>query len=359
MIHRSFTELKTKRAPALTGAVLYLFLALGITACGEKDGTPDWNKPGGSSLIVSAEERTAPAAAEPELAEPEVQDEVPQETNAAPATESLRFIAYNVENWLTIDRYVDHVNLKDAPKPDSEKKAVVQLLSNAKPDVIGLCEIGEAADLAEIQQSLKAAGLDLPHSHYAGGADPVRHLGLLSRHPITSTAKPAEMDYQMDGKTFGFNRGVLDATVQAKGKSYRFLGVHLKSKREVEEGDQEQMRIHEARLLRRHVDSILKADAEARLIVYGDFNDTRPSKAFKTITGSYNDPGYLTAVPFKDSRGEAWTHHWAPHDIYSRIDYVTVTRALRRELDFKNSHIIDDPMWSSASDHRALLTIFR
>jgi endonuclease/exonuclease/phosphatase family metal-dependent hydrolase len=351
---RSLTEPSNKRAPAVTGAVLCLFLALGITACGEKNSTPDWDKPGGPTLIVSADERTAP-----EPAEPEIHEEVPQETPATPAAESLRFIAYNVENWLTMDRYVDNKNLKDSPKPDSEKKAVVQLLSNAKPDVIGLCEIGEAADLAEIQQALKTAGLDLPHSHYTGGADPIRHLGLLSRHPITSTAKPAEMEYQMDGKTFGFNRGVLDATIQAKGKSYRFLGVHLKSKREVEEGDQEQMRIHEARLLRRHVDSILKANADARLIVYGDFNDTRPSKSHKTITGSYNDPSYLTAVPFKDSRGDAWTHHWAPHDIYSRIDFVTVTRALRREVDFKNSHIIDDASWSSASDHRALLTIFR
>ena len=119
------------------------------------------------------------------------------------------------------------------------------------------------------------------------------------------------------------------------------------------------MRIHEARLLRRHVDAILQADPQARLIVYGDFNDTRPSKAFKTVTGSYNDPGYLTAIPFKDSRGEAWTHHWALHDIYSRIDFVTVTRALRPEVDFESSHLIDDPGWDQASDHRPMLAIFK
>lgn len=362
---RSFAEPISKLAPALTGAAFCLTLALGITSCGKKDGTPEWDKPGGS-LPASAAVEAAPAKATPETApeqaqhaETDVPDETLKQTPAPSSPENLRFMHYNVENWLTMDRFVDNKMLKNSPKPDSEKKAVIRILASGKPDVIGLCEIGQATDLAEIQESLKAAGIDLPHSHYTGGSDPVRHLGLLSRYPITSTAKPAEMEYQMNGKTFGFNRGILDATIQAKGKSYRFLGVHLKSKREVEEGDQEQMRIHEARLLRRHVDSILKEDPQARLIVYGDFNDTRPTKAFKTVTGSYNDPGYLTAIPFKDSRGDAWTHHWAPHDIYSRIDFVTVTRALRPEVDFHNSHIIDDPIWNSASDHRSLLAIFR
>jgi endonuclease/exonuclease/phosphatase family metal-dependent hydrolase len=181
----------------------------------------------------------------------------------------------------------------------------------------------------------------------------------LSRFPITGTAKPAATEFKLEGRIFGINRGILDTTIKARGKSYRFIGVHLKSKRAVEEADQEQMRIHEARLLRRHVDSILAMDANARLIVYGDFNDTRPSKAFKTVTGSYNDPGYLTAIPFKDSRGETWTHYWALHDIYSRIDFVTVTRALRPEVDFRASHLIDDPKWVEASDHRPMMAIFR
>lgn len=333
-------------------------MALGFASCGEKSGTPDWDRSGGESS--AAEEISdnnpqssplpAPAAA-------------PHSSAAAPSPESsakgLRFIAYNVENWLTMDRYVDRKALKNSPKPQSEKDAVIKLLVGNTPDVIGLCEIGEAKDLAEIQDALKAAGLVLPHSHYTGGSDPVRHLGLLSRFPITSTAKPAETDFRLNGQTFSINRGILDATILARGKPYRFLGVHLKSKRAIEEADQEEMRVHEARLLRRHVDALLRADPQARLVVYGDFNDTRPTRACKTVTGSYNDPGYLTALPVKDSRGHAWTHHWSLHDIYSRIDFITVSRALRPEVDFPASHIIDDPDWEKASDHRPLIAIFK
>lgn len=345
-----------QRAPDSARAVFCATLALAVSGCGKKSGTPDWHGPAGST--AAAAEIFQAAAPAPPPAPPPVAAAV-LTPEAAPATGDLRFIAYNVENWLTMDRYVNQKPMKNAPKPAAEKQAAIQILVHNAPDVVGLCEIGETGDLAEIRQALKAAGLDLPHSQYTGGSDPVRHLGILSRFPITPAAQPAPLEYQLKGQTFAINRGILDTTVHARGKSYRFLGVHLKSKREIEDADQEEMRVHEARLLRRHVDAILKGEAAARLIVYGDFNDTRPSKAFKTVTGNYNDPGYLTAIPFKDTRGEAWTHYWALHDIYSRFDFVAVSRALKPEVDFRASHIIEDPAWSAASDHRPLLAIFR
>jgi endonuclease/exonuclease/phosphatase family metal-dependent hydrolase len=341
-------------------------LALLASSACEKKGTPDWDTPGGKAPSTAAVEslptqQPLPSdASEIPLADdfPESQTPPADATDSAPS-ESFRFIAYNVENWLTMDRYVEGKTLKGAPKPDSEKKAVVDLLARHAPDVIGLCEIGEATDLAEIQEKLKAAGLDLPHSHYTGGSDPTRHLGLLSRFPITSTAKPAETEYQLEGQTFAINRGILDASVTARGKSYRFLGVHLKSKRDSEQGDQEAIRLNEARLLRRHVDAILKSDAAARLVVYGDFNDTRATPAIKTITGKYKDPTYLTAIPAKDSRNDAWTHHWALHDIYSRIDLIMVSQGLRNDVNYRAAKIIDDAGWDKASDHRAVMAVFK
>ena len=360
MIRRLFPHASALLAPAFTGAVFCTVLTL--SSCGKKT-TPDWDQPG-ESAPTPAETSSSAAAPAPSSA-PAAQDSpaAPRTPETQPdssvAASGLRFMAYNVENWLTMDRFVDGKQLLGAPKPESEKQAVIAMISKHRPDVIGLCEIGSKSDLAEIQSALKQAGVDLPHSHHSGGSDPTRFLGLLSRHPIVSTARISESEYQLKGVTFAFNRGVLDATVDADGRPFRFLGVHLKSKREVEEGDQEEMRVNEARLLRRHVDSILAADPQARLVVYGDFNDTRPTRAFKTVTGSYNDPGYLTAIPVKDSRGHAWTHHWAPHDIYSRIDFVTVSRGLRPEVDFRASYVVDDPEWDAASDHRALMAIFK
>jgi endonuclease/exonuclease/phosphatase family metal-dependent hydrolase len=355
------------QAPRILGAFFCAIIVFAVSACDRKGSTPDWDTPGVKTQ--AAAEVPAPVAPVappvqaktevPPAAEPPKSEKISPTAAEASSSGGLRFIAYNVENWLTMDRYVDRKNLKGAPKPESEKEAVVQILVRNTPDVIGLCEIGTAADLAEIQDDLKAAGLNLPHSHYTGGSDPTRHLGLLSRFPITSTAKPAESEFQLAGQTFAINRGILDATLDARGQSYRFLGVHLKSKRDVEVGDQEAIRLQEARLLRRHVDSILETNADARLIVYGDFNDTRATPAIKAITGNYNDPTYLTAIPAKDSREQAWTHHWALHDIYSRIDFIMVSRGLRGDVDFQAAKIIDDADWDKASDHRAVLAIFK
>jgi endonuclease/exonuclease/phosphatase family metal-dependent hydrolase len=340
------------------GAVSCAVVLVSISAC-EKKGTPTWGSPG-NETAPTATRAAVPPQISKSVTKPVKGGAISQQVSPQPPSEvGLRFISYNVENWLTTDRRVGQKNLKGAPKPDSEKQAVVQILTRHAPDVIGLCEIGTPADLAEIQGQLKAAGLDLPHSHYTGGSDPERHLGLLSRFPIISTATPEEMEYQLTGRTYAINRGILDSTIETHGKSYRFVGVHLKSKRDSEQGDQEQIRLNEARLLRRHVDSILKADENARLIVYGDFNDTRATPTIKTISGKYNDPSYLTAIPAKDSQNHAWTHFWELRDIYSRLDFIMVSHGIRQETDFPAAKIIDDPDWNDASDHRAVLAVFK
>ena len=271
----------------------------------------------------------------------------------------LRFLTYNVENWLTMERYEDRKPVGRQSKPDVEKKEVIRIMAASRPDVIGLCEIGTKEDLKEIQRMMGDAGVALPHLHHSTGADSVRALGLLSRHPIVASQSPNDLEYRLQGKSFGMGRGILDATVQAEDGKLRFIGVHLKSKREVPDGDQELMRVNEARLLRKHVDSIFQSAPKAALVVYGDFNDTFPSVTVRSITSHPDAAFRLRPVYLRDSRREAWTHHWAPHDIYSRIDFVTVSASLRDRVDYKASHIIDDDAWDKASDHRPLMVVFR
>ena len=275
----------------------------------------------------------------------------------------LRFVGYNLANWLVLDERYDQEtkkSSKNVPKPEDEKKAVVAVVAGSKPDVLGVCEIGTKNDLIDVQTRLKAVGLDLPHLHYSGGVDPTRHLGLLSRFPIVSTAKPVETTYQIGGKDYGIQRGILDASIKTPdGRLWRFVGVHLKSKREVEEGDQSEMRIREAELLRRHLDEIFKADPAVRLIAYGDYNDTRMTKPLKIVQGPYRSPRALMPITLKDSRGEFWTHYWGREDVYSRIDYIMVSEAMRNDVIIDQCLILEAKDWKTASDHRPLLGVFR
>lgn len=331
---------------------LLLVVAVFCVCSCDRNRTPTWEKADSPAVEsqVTIEEATSPIAQASSAAEPK--------TNPGTSSE-FRFIAYNVRNWLVMDRPANGQGTVRKAKPDDEKAAVISILSKHHPDVIGLCEIGTAEDLAEIQQRLKDAGVELPHSHYTGGSDPVRHLGLLSKFPIVHTERPKEVDYKLHGKSFSLNRGILDATVEARGRKYRFLGAHLKSKREIEDADQEEMRQAEARLLRQHVDTILALDPQERLVVYGDFNDTRASPSVKIITGNYGQADYLTPLPAEDRSGTSWTHFWNLHDVYARIDFITVSKALKPEVDFKAARVLDDKEWEKASDHRPLMGVFR
>jgi endonuclease/exonuclease/phosphatase family metal-dependent hydrolase len=252
-----------------------------------------------------------------------------------------------VKNWL--------VSNQTPVKSAEAKAAVIKLLAGGSPDVIGLCEIGNRADVAEIQAMLKAEGTDLPFIHHTGGADAVRHLAILSRFPIAKVEKP---DLEIPGTGQSMQRGILDVTLSVGDRPIRFLGLHLKSKRIVPEFDEALLRVQEAGHVRNHIDHIIEKDEEAMLVVYGDFNDTTRSLSTRSIYGTYRTPGYMNPIHVKDSRGEAWTYRYQVQDSYSRIDFVTVSSALKRHVKKDKSMVVDEPLWEEASDHRPVLVRF-
>ncbi len=345
------------RSPLLRKA-LFAAVCVASVSCEKKE------TPSAAAVLPTIQEVAQNSSQAPaETAAKKLGNNIAASASAPTGNTGLRFVGYNVENWLILESRYDfdtRVTSKNAPKPDKEKTAVVEILHNARPDVLGVCEIGSKEDLLDIQTRLKTAGLDLPHSHFSSGVDSSRHLGLLSRFPIIATAQPKDSQYQLNGKEYGIQRGILDATVQSPDqRTWRFLGVHLKSKRDVEDGDQSQMRINEAQLVRKHIDEILKADPQARLISYGDFNDTRASAPIRIIQGPNNSPKAMTPIGLHDSRREYWTHFWAKEDSYSRFDYIFFSQALKNEVSFKECGILDPANWNEASDHRAVLGVFR
>lgn len=331
-------------APGRSGAfsfVALLALALGLGACRDKDRGADW-------AGAKKAPETAPAA--PPAAPPKS----PVKGDGS----KVRFVAYNVENWLTMER-TDHGKRIAAPKPEKERAAVTKILVAAQPDILGLEEIGNEDDVKDLQQHLADAGWPMPHSHINRGADPTRSLVLLSKFPITRPVYRKDLHYRLQGAEHAMQRGILDATVETPAGTYRFIGVHLKSKREVQDANEEEMRLNEAQILRGQVEDLLTQDPQARLVVYGDFNDTRNSASIRTIQGSGNGPMALTTLSLKDSHGQYWTHFWDYQDVYSRIDYVMLSPALKDAVDRDKSRIIDEGEIGEASDHRPLLVILK
>lgn len=278
---------------------------------------------------------------------------------AAAAQEGVTFCAYNLRNWLN-QADPDDPGAAPREKPEREKRKIVEFLGQIRPDVLGVCEIGTPADLADLQSRLRAAGLDLPHHEFCRGADPQRSLALLSRHPLTQRRSAGPLPYRIEGETLRLQRGILDASVAiAPGFELRFLGVHLKSRREVAEADQELMRRGEAHLLRRHLDAIYATESQPSLVVYGDFNTHRNEPALLEVIGSRALDSHLLELPVRDRHGLLWTHFWEAADVYSRLDYLFVSRALRPRVDSARSRIFDAADFEVASDHRPLVLVLK
>jgi len=279
-----------------------------------------------------------------------------QDSSGQKTAESIRFCTYNVKNWLSMDRFDGQKTIKGANKPEDEKSAIIAILKAIKPDILGLCEIGGESDLKDLQKRLLEAGVDLGHHTVSHGGDPTRKLGFLSRFPIKATNHQTSLEYKIGELTMPIQRGILDATVKVSDLfTLRFLGVHLKSMRTIPEADQALMRRNEAHLVKQHIDKIHASAPGTHVVLYGDLNEHRNEPAIEEIIGSRTEPSQMHEVKVWDRNGEVWTHFWDAADSYARLDYIFVSKDLRKQIDFKKSYVYQRRTFYEASDHRPVV----
>ena len=274
------------------------------------------------------------------------------------ARDVVRFVAWNVRNFVHVARPAPPGGA--AAKPREAVSAVVEVLAAARPDVVGLCEMGSREDFEKLREMLREEGVDLPHGEWVEAADPVRHLALLSRYPIVERTSQAALFYQLDTARHPVQRGILDVTLQVTSDwRLRCCGVHLKSRREVPEADEGLMRRNEAHLLRGVIDGILTAEPETNLLVYGDFNEERTAASLRAVRGGRGAGAVLTEISCADDRGDRWTYHYPEDDSCTRIDFLLASPGLNPEVEERACAVLTDPRWRLASDHRPLLGVFR
>jgi len=249
---------------------------------------------------------------------------------------------YNVENY-------EHTT-----KSEKSKAAVARTIVSAKPDIIGLTEMGSRESLVELQTRLRSAGFDYPHSEWVAGTDEARHVALLSRFPIIVRNSRDRIPFTLGGRAHSVMRGFLDVTVVLpSGEHLRLVGAHLKSRRSAPKFDQTQFRAREAVLLRRHI----TANETPLLLIFGDLNDTKNEPPVREIIGSGKNA--LVDLRPADKRRETWTHYWREADLYSRIDYLLASPPLARRLVRSKTYIAYPTDWYTASDHRLVVATFK
>lgn len=268
------------------------------------------------------------------------------------------FAYYNLKNYLVMNRRSPDGVSAELPKPKDEVEAVVSMIELINPDILGVAEIGDEQVLADFQERLSKAGMEFRHAELVRGFDGVRHLALLSKHPISARNSQSDVPLELNGKLHRMGRGILDATVDIGGVPVRFVGLHLKSKRKVPEYDEAKFRAKEAIAVSEHLQKILSSSPHQQLLLFGDFNDTKNEFPVKHIAGPKGGSTSLRVLPLLDARGESWTHFWAFADIYSRIDFLMVSESLWPAVSLDRSGVGMGSDWETASDHRPIFTTF-
>jgi endonuclease/exonuclease/phosphatase family metal-dependent hydrolase len=279
--------------------------------------------------------------------------------------ETFRVATYNVES------YVDDPSAGRAVKSTEAKAKVRESILALKPDVLALEEVGSVSALEELRGALKTNGLDFPFWELANGHDPAIHVCVLSRFPITARRPHTNDTYLLSGRRYWVSRGFAEADIQVNSNyTFTIIAAHLKSKRTVGAGDEAEMRLEEAKILREHIDARLAADPNGNLVVLGDFNDTKDAPSTKTIIGlrshklvdtrpvERNGDSVPSASSGHQLRNVTWTHHFEKEDLYSRIDYILLSRGMAREWIPEETCVLTMPNWGLGSDHRPIIATF-
>ncbi len=275
--------------------------------------------------------------------------------------QTFRVATYNVES------YLDHPSARRKAKPAEAKAKVCENILAIKPDVISIEEMGTTNALMELQSSLKNGGLDLPFWEHITGHDTNIHLAILSRFPITSRLPHTNDAFLLGSHRHFVSRGFAEVDIEITPK-YRFtlIAAHLKSRLAVGNADEAEERLQEAMRLRELVDMRLAANPELNLVVVGDFNDTRDSAPMKEIVGTGLNPLFDLRPAERphpphissDEHAVTWTYHFSKQDVFSRIDYILVSRGMSHEWLNEDTYVFSSPDWGLASDHRPLVADF-
>ncbi|ALJ57016.1 Endonuclease/Exonuclease/phosphatase family protein [Candidatus Xiphinematobacter sp. Idaho Grape] len=275
------------------------------------------------------------------------------------ASPTCKLVAYNLNNY----SIQGSENLP--AKSLTSLSAIKDILSSLQPDILVLTEMGSQQDLLFLQKKLRDTGLFLPYTVWVNSIDPLRHLALLSRFPITQDNSLRLVPTPIPNHFV--KRGIMDVTFRLESSyALRVVGAHLKSQR-APIRQSHRTRFAEAQALASHVTNILQRSPDTNLLVVGDFNDYPTSLTLKTVllkktipSKATVLPGLLRATPLfdlvpSDKCGERWTHYFEKEDIYSRLDYLLAAQGIIPEII--EAGICRHPRWCLASDHRPLYVV--
>jgi endonuclease/exonuclease/phosphatase family metal-dependent hydrolase len=282
-------------------------------------------------------------------------DERPADYPPLPGRGEFSVMSFNLDRFAMADR--DGNGQPDNFKPREEIDAVVEMIRQARPYILAVQEIGNAAALQTLRDELAAAGLDYPHADHLAAGDPLHQLAVLSRFPLKARAAITNLTYTIQGETLPVSRGFQQVDIEIAPETIvRIINVHLKSKTFHPAG-QTEMRRNEARLLATYARRVMREDPQLAMMLCGTFNDVVDASALRELTTV--EGGGWRALDIRDQYGDNWTRDDRDETSFERVDFMLVQQdKLGSRFIADKTRVIRTPEARIASNHRPLLATF-
>jgi endonuclease/exonuclease/phosphatase family metal-dependent hydrolase len=279
---------------------------------------------------------------------------------------TFRVATYNLENYL--DQPTESRHYAKSAEARAKIRESIRALN---PDVLALEEIGTTNALLELRASLQAEGQNFPFWEHVQSFDTNIHVAVLSKLPIVARRPHTNALFLLDGRRFQVKRGFAELDLQAATNfTFTLIAAHLKSQLTTPEADEAEERLGEAKVLRGILDARFANEPDAKLIVLGDFNDTKDAASTKEVIGrgkfkltdtrpaERNGDHAPGPPPYFEPRDVTWTYFYGKSDTYSRIDFILLSPALKRNWRTDETCIPAIPNWGVGSDHRPIVAAF-
>ena len=297
-----------------------------------------------NSLFICAFTLTLAACGE-QISTENQPDEVKQnETNTTETMNTFSgrsVVFYNVEN-LFDTKYDARINDEDftpdgTQRWDEERyetklEHIVDALSqfDQPPMLIGLVEIENRKVLQDLAQTGNFSTVNYGIAHFDSPDRRGVDVALLYDEAVFSVTESSKLRIKMDDDPNFATRDILHVEGELAGgvKTHVFVN-HWSSRREGQ-FETEPRRVEAAHTLREKVDEILADDADANIIILGDFNDHPNDKSLETVLrakeSGYEGEGDLINLLFDEhARGEGtavFQGDWAV------LDQIIVSQAI-------------------------------
>ncbi len=177
-------------------------------------------------------------------------------------------------------------------------QAIAQTIDTADPDVLLLQEV---EDENTLKGFLNRTGLSERYRYFevsSKGTDPKHRLAIISKYPIKSF-KVLGKSFKVGKHRYRFSRPPFEALVELSPRFKVYIyGVHLKSK--IGGRRATLKRQAEARKIAEYIKERLEKEPDANVIVLGDFNAEKSSKALE----EFEKIGMLDVSELEEGRNE-------------------------------------------------------